>query len=149
MGGFDAHKDVLQSLDLRFTELNQAVEELVTELKLIGAWDDVTIVQTSDFGRTLTGNSGSGTDHGWGGNYFVAGGAVKGNRILGKYPETLLEDGEWILDRGRVIPTTPWDSVFNAIAGWLGVADNQLDSVLPNRRKFHSLFEKDNLFEVA
>jgi len=179
LGGYDTHKDVLDALDSRFSTLNSAIEELVAELKLIGAWDDVTIVQTSDFGRTLTGNSGkymarevpsrpvrtrqmlqfinltkftssntpgSGTDHGWGGNYFVAGGAVRGKRILGQYPESLTEDGELILDRGRVIPTTSWDSVFNAIGEWLGIEKAQLHKVLPNRRSFNNLFSKEDMF---
>jgi len=72
MGGYDMHKDVLDGLDRSFKQLSPAIEELVKELKEIGAWNDVTIVQTSDFGRTLTGNSGSGTDHGWGGTFIVS-----------------------------------------------------------------------------
>ena len=89
---------------------------------------------------------GSGTDHGWGGNYFLTGGAVLGKRILGQYPETLTEDGISILGRGRVIPSTPWDSVFQAIAQWLGVEDTQLNDVLPNRNRFRNLFFKEDLF---
>jgi uncharacterized protein (DUF1501 family) len=65
MGGYDMHKDVLEQLEVRFEDLNAAIEELVTELKVLGIWDKVVIVQSSDFGRTLTPNSGSGTDHGW------------------------------------------------------------------------------------
>lgn len=144
--GFDSHEDVYQTLDTKFTELNQALGELVTELKLIGAWEDVTIVQTSEFGRSLTGNSGLGTDHGWGGHSWVAGGSVKGNRILGKYPDTLTEAGEQILDRGRIIPSVPWESAFKPIAEWLGVTDEQLDLVLPNHKKFDRLFSKDDFF---
>ena len=90
--------------------------------------------------------TGSGTDHGWGGNYLLTGGAVLGKRILGQYPETLPEDGSSILGRGRVIPSTPWDSVFNSIAKWLGVLDTQLDDVLPNRNRFRNLFSKEDLF---
>ena len=180
LGGDDTHKDVLDALDARFSTLNSAIEQLVAELKLIGAWDDVTIVQTSDFGRTLTGNSGkymarevpnrpvrtrqtsqfinltkftssqcssgSGTDHGWGGNYFVAGGAVRGKRILGQYPETLTEDGKLVLGCGQVIPSTSWDSVFNAVGEWLGIEKAQLNKMLPNRRSFNNLFSKEDIF---
>lgn len=151
MSGYDTHGDTRDTLDYRFTELNQALKELVAELKTIGVWDSVTIVQTSDFGRTLSGNSGEGTDHGWGGNYFVAGGAVRGNRILGKYPETLLPGGDLILDRGRVIPSTSWDSVFSALAQWVGVSDDKLNSVLPNRKQFNTngFLTKEDLFGVA
>jgi len=146
VGGFDSHKDTNTILDAKFTELNQALEELVKELKGIGAWDDVVIVQTSDFGRTLTGNSGQGTDHGWGGHSWVAGGSVRGNRIIGKYPDTLTEAGEQILDRGRVIPSLPWESAFKPIAEWLGVTNDQLDLVLPNHKNFDSLLSKEDVF---
>jgi uncharacterized protein (DUF1501 family) len=149
LDGFDTHNAVQLVLEGRFFELNDALEDFVTELKTLGVWDDVVIVQTSDFGRTITGNSGGGTDHGWGGNYWLAGGSVQGQRIVGKYPSTFLT-GDNIplnLDRGRIIPTTSWDSVFNSIANWMGVTtDTELNAVLPNRNKFNDLFTKADLF---
>ncbi len=38
--------------------MNAALEAFTTELKAQGVWDDVTIVGVSEFGRTLTMNSG-------------------------------------------------------------------------------------------
>ena len=151
MDGYDTHRDATDTHDLLFKELNLALTEFVAELKAIGAWDDVVIVQTSDFGRTLTGNSGSGTDHGWGGISFAAGGGVRGGKIVGRYPDTLLPEGDLILDRGRVIPTTSWDSLFGATAEWAGVASEKLESVLPNRKNFDAagFLTKEDLFEVA
>ena len=35
----------------------------------------------------MSGNSGDGTDHAWGGNYFLMGSALDGGRILGEYPK--------------------------------------------------------------
>merc|ERR1712176_281711 len=59
-----------------------------------GGWDhhsnmknNIASVATSDFGRTLSPNSQDGSDHGWGGNYFLMGGQVKGGQILGSYPD--------------------------------------------------------------
>ena len=49
------------------TNLNEALTAFVNELKAIDMWDDVVLVMASDFGRTLTPNTGGGTDHGWGG----------------------------------------------------------------------------------
>lgn len=37
--------------------------------------------------KTMSGNSGDGTDHAWGGNYFMMGGGLDGGRILGEYPK--------------------------------------------------------------
>ena len=149
MKGFDSHSDVSETLQDRFQELDAALEEFVTKLKADGVWTDVVIVQTSEFGRTLSSNGSGGTDHGWGGNYWIAGGSVRGSRILGEHPSTLITDGQLILDRGRVIPTTPWDSVFNAVADWMGgesISSEQLDYVLPNRARFPDLFSLEDLF---
>jgi uncharacterized protein (DUF1501 family) len=146
--GFDSHNEVTETLQTRFVELNDALEDFVAEMKLLGLWDNVTIVQSSDFGRTITGNSGGGTDHGWGGNYWLAGGAVRGQRIVGQYPPTfLLENYEYNIDRGRIIPTTSWDSIFNSIASWMGI-DNESDlrKVLPNRHQFPDVFPASALF---
>jgi uncharacterized protein (DUF1501 family) len=86
----------------------------------------------------------------------MTGGSVKGRRIVGQYPSTLLEHGvnELNIGRGRLIPTTPWESPFNAIAEWMGVVDaddgestsSKLDYVLPNRQSFPDLMGKDDFF---
>ena len=74
-------------------------------------WNDVAVVTMSDFARTLTSN-GKGTDHAWGGNHMLLGGKVRGKQIKGKYPEDLAEGtSPWILTRGKVIPTTLWESI--------------------------------------
>jgi len=43
--------NVLQRLDREFTELDDALNAFVEEMKAQGKWDDVTIVVSSDFGR--------------------------------------------------------------------------------------------------
>jgi len=42
-----------------------ALESFEKEMKLQGLWGNVTIVQASEFGRTITSN-GDGSDHAWG-----------------------------------------------------------------------------------
>ena len=81
-------------------------------MKAQGAWDDVTIVMVSEFARTLAGNTGVGSDHAWGGNYFIAGGEVDGKRILGTYPETFSYDGPLVFEPGIVLPTQSWDTLW-------------------------------------
>lgn len=102
----------------------------------------------SDFGRSITANSNGGTDHAWGGNYFLAGGNVRGGQILGQYPEFSTDNPAWI-DRGRFVPTTAWDAAFNGIAQWLGIRDEaSLEYAVPNRGSFHrcDLFHENQLF---
>merc|ERR1719223_918809 len=125
IGGFDTHADVEENLRNRFEEVNGAVHAFATELKSKNVWDKVVAIQTSEFARTLAPNSGDGTDHAWGGNYMMFGGAVSGGEIYGTYPDDLTDEGPLGLGRGRLIPETPWDSVFEAVAKWAGITDEE------------------------
>lgn len=80
--GFDHHSE--NAVSGLFKEANNALDDFVTELKNQGLWDSTVIILGSDFGRSMNPNSNGGTDHAWGGNYFMAGGSVKGGRILGR-----------------------------------------------------------------
>ena len=94
-------------------------------------------------------SNGDGTDHAWAGNVFVAGGAVRGGHILGDYPTDLTPGGSSILSKGRVVPAVPLEAVWNGVAEWFGVAPEHMDSVLPNRANFDSLFDDEELFDVS
>ncbi len=67
MGGYDTHDNMNDNFEALMTELDQAMSELTTELKHQGEWDSTTIVMVSEFARTLTENTGQGSDHAWGG----------------------------------------------------------------------------------
>ena len=90
-----------------------------------------------------------GTDHGWGGNYFLLGGGVKGGQILGKFPDRLDEDyNDVSLGRGRVLPTTPWESIWNGVADWWGVNAEDKANILPHAANFpaSTMFTQKQLF---
>jgi hypothetical protein len=112
-----------------------ALSAFVTEMKVQARWQDVTVVSTSEFGRTITSN-GAGTDHGWAGNHFVLGGSVRGGQIFGTYPNDLTDSGEQSMGRGRIIPTTPWEGVWAPVAEWFGVGQERMAEVLPNLANF-------------
>ena len=58
-----------------------------------------------------------------------------GGRILGEYPSDLTEKSQLNLGRGRIQPTTSWEALWNGIAQWFGITDeNDLDVVLPYRK---------------
>ena len=71
--------------------------------------------------------------------------------MLGTYPDDLTDDGEQNIGRGRLIPTTSWEAVWQGLAQWLGVDEAHMDTVLPNRANFDvsDLFTEDDLFEDA
>ena len=88
---------------------------------------------------TLSPNGG-GSDHAWGGNQFIVGGAVEGGKVHGIYPELALGNN---LDvgRGRMIPTTSVDEYLADLALWMGVSPQNISSVLPNLSRFHSVVD--------
>eukprot|EP00928_Gymnodinium_smaydae_P003202 TRINITY_DN1113_c0_g1_i8.p1 TRINITY_DN1113_c0_g1~~TRINITY_DN1113_c0_g1_i8.p1 ORF type:complete len:1938 (+),score=261.64 TRINITY_DN1113_c0_g1_i8:71-5815(+) len=149
LGGFDHHAELRESLSQRFQILNAAIEKFVLELKAQGIFDKTVLVTASDFGRSLTSN-GQGTDHGWAGNYFVIGGAVRGGRIFNSYPRSLHEGGSQDAGRGRLIPKYPWENVMVPIATWMGVKPRRLSDVFPNLRNFDEakhILRQDELFK--
>ncbi|KAL7541734.1 hypothetical protein ACHAXR_011178 [Thalassiosira sp. AJA248-18] len=160
LGGFDTHSDNGPVLTSLLKEMDDALGCFVREMKNQDIWNNVTIVSASEFGRTLTSN-GQGTDHGWphlhswhicwqhqGGNHWVAGGSVRGRKIHGQYPEDLSDQGILNIGRGRLIPTTPWEGLWNAMAEWFGIANENISAVLPNLGSFdENIFSADELFE--
>ena len=85
---------------------------------------------------------------GWAGNYFVVGGAVNGRQVLGQYPNDLTEHSPFNVERGRVLPTVPWDAVWAAVAGWMGLDENRISKLLPNLSNFdrEKLLTRSDLF---
>jgi len=133
--GFDHHSNLRDSLISKFSDINAALTSFTAELKHLGEWENVVVVTASDFGRTLTSN-GMGTDHAWGGNMFVVGGAVDGGKILGNFPARLGADTELNVGRGRILPTLSWEALWHGVAEWMGVQPDQMETVLPNIEKF-------------
>jgi len=134
IGGFDTHSGVHEKLNLLFQEIDAALAGFVDELEKQGVWKNTVLLSESDFGRTLRYN-GLGTDHGWGGNHFVLGGAVKGGHIFNRYVETFVPGNDYDAGRGRVIPKYPWESMMVPIAEWLGAKD--LSKIFPNLGNFN------------
>lgn len=98
----------------------------------------VTTFTVSDFSRTFTTN-GNGTDHAWGGHYFVMGGAVRGSNVFGQYPTLGVDQGSFInpdSERNITIPTTSVDQYAATLGRWFGVPETELDLIFPNLRNF-------------
>eukprot|EP00808_Paulinella_micropora_P031318 g22050.t1 len=132
-GGFDTHNTF--DLDASLAPIDDALDSFVKEMKMQGIWDDVVVFSVSDFGRTLTSN-GAGTDHAWGGNHFIASGSLKGGKIFGQYPETLTDESELSIGRGRLIPTSSWECIWDPIVRWFGVLEGSIAHILPNVANF-------------
>ena len=118
--------------------LSKALGEFQTALNAMGIAEQVVTFTGSDFGRTLTSN-GNGTDHGWGGNTLMMGAAVPGGQIFGDYPSLGLEDENPLdVGNGVLLPTLPTDMLYAALAGWFGVAAEDIPLLFPNMANFSS-----------
>ena len=151
---FDAHQNAAHmDINMLLGKVNADIAALHTDLVALGLWESTTIVSISDFGRTITSN-GIGTDHAWGGNNFILGGAVNGRRIHGQFPEDLnpatseLEVGR---GRGVFVPTTPWEGMWYGVSQWFGVDEDRLLTVVPNAANFgdDALFSAAELFNIT
>ncbi len=142
-GGWDHHSEVLANQATMLPQVSQAVGAFYQQLVALGVENKITLFTISDFGRTLTSNS-RGSDHAWGGNHFVVGGAVAGKKIYGSYPSLVLnpdvgsETNPLDTGRGRFIPTTSCDQFFAELALWLGVSKSNLPLIFPNIGNFYS-----------
>ncbi|MEY3366857.1 MAG: hypothetical protein RI973_12 [Bacteroidota bacterium] len=136
-GGWDHHDDVIENQEVMLDIVSTAISQFMNGLAELGIQDKVSLFTISDFARTLTSN-GKGSDHAWGGNAFVVGGAVNGKKIYGTYPALHLQGNPLVLNnRGNLIPTTAADLYFAELALWFGVSPSDLSTVLPNIGYFY------------
>jgi len=146
-GGFDTHGGQVAANTTQGThadllkQLGDALGAFDAAMKNLGLGNAVTLFTQSDFGRTFKPNDSSGTDHAWGNNHLVLGGAVAGGKTYGSYPELVLGGKDDVgvqswEQQGRWIPTTSVDQYAATLLGWFGAGDAQLDAILPNLRNF-------------
>ena len=86
-------------------------------------------------GRSLETNN-TGTDHGWGGHHFVVGGAVRGQRFYGAMPSLLADNNPDDTGNGQIIPTLAVDQYAATLAGWFGVSNSDIATILPNLGRY-------------
>ncbi len=136
-GGYDTHSNQANSIGGRHTELAGAIASFREAMIEIGEWDNVVVFTASDFGRTVIDN-GNGTDHGWGGHHFVAGGSVQGKRLYGDVPLADVDSETYTRSRGRLIPGTSVEQYAATMGSWFGLNTSELRTALPNLNNFNT-----------
>lgn len=109
--GWDTHANEVDRLAKLLGGLDSALAAFEQELGPV--WKDTAIFVATEFGRTARVNGTEGTDHGTGTTAFLAGGAIRGGRVITDWPglkEAQLQDGR------DLAATTDVRSVLKGIA---------------------------------
>jgi uncharacterized protein (DUF1501 family) len=113
--GWDTHANQGGStgtLAQRLAGLDGALRALADGLGPL--WPQTAVLVVTEFGRTAAVNGTRGTDHGTGGCAFLAGGAVRGGRVIADWPG--LAHGA-LLENRDLRPTLDLRSIFKAVLG--------------------------------
>ncbi len=140
IGGFDTHNNQLSDHAGLMAQLGTAMAAFYAATKALGVAANVTTFTESDFGRTFKPNSSGGTDHAWGNEHFVMGGAVNGKQFYGTYPSLALggpdDAGKDSWDaQGRWIPTLSVDQYAATLLKWFAPTISP-QTIFPNLANF-------------
>ncbi len=109
IGGFDTHSNQARAVARPLGWLADAIATLRDDLG--GNWGRTAVLCMTEFGRTARENGSRGTDHGTGGLMVMAGGALAGAKVHGRWPG--LGDGDLYKHRD-LMPTED----LRRYAGW-------------------------------
>lgn len=100
LSGWDTHAHQKTVLSGMLRQLASAILNLQRNLGSV--WEKTTVVAITEFGRTVHYNGTKGTDHGTGGVMVLAGGALRGGRVIADWPGLAEAD---LYDRRDLNPT--------------------------------------------
>ncbi|OHC43349.1 MAG: twin-arginine translocation pathway signal [Rhodobacteraceae bacterium GWE1_64_9] len=101
LAGWDTHRGQKGVLGGNLEKLARLVLQLQAGLGPV--WGKTLVVAMTEFGRTVAENGTQGTDHGTGGAMLMAGGALRGGQIYGRWPGLSEAD---LYDRRDLMPTS-------------------------------------------
>lgn len=100
LNGWDTHAAQKRTLRRSLATLSETI--LLLKLELGDVWGKAAVIAMTEFGRTARENGSGGTDHGTGGLMVLAGGAVRGGKVYGRWPGI---GEEALYDRRDLMPT--------------------------------------------
>ena len=135
LGGWDTHNNQSMRLARKLSELDDGLAQLKTGLG--EQWDNTVVIIGTEFGRTAKENGTGGTDHGTASALLLAGGAVNGGKVKGRWPGLKTEQ---LLEQRDLMPTS------NSF-GWLAtilsqhwqLSDQALQQVFPQIQPYNEL----------
>jgi uncharacterized protein (DUF1501 family) len=131
IGGWDTHVNQAGPYSPLSTNLRTLDHGLAALKQGLGPlWKNTAAIAVSEFGRTVAMNGTQGTDHGTAGAVFLAGGAIKGGRVIADWPGLKPSD---LYQARDLKPTTDFRAVATGILrDHMGLKGNQLAAVFPS-----------------
>lgn len=102
LSGWDTHRNQVAAIQPQFRQLERVVLRMKESLGP-EVWGRTALLAMTEFGRTVRENGSRGTDHGTAGAMLLAGGAIRGGRVLGRWPGLAEAD---LYDRRDLMPTS-------------------------------------------
>ncbi len=127
MGGFDTHG---KSNDHLLAQLDEVLATFYASLERDGLADDTVVFTMSDFGRSINENANRGTDHGWGANQLVLGGAVDGTKAHGQYPQFAVGGEDAFGNKFK--PSQSSEQMAATLGRWFGLPESAIDYIFPS-----------------
>ena len=109
ISGWDSHAAQAGVLKRELGALCRTILTLKEDLGPV--WGKTTVIAMTEFGRTAKENGTGGTDHGTGGAMLMAGGAIRGGKVYGRWPGL---DEAALYERRDLMPTAD----VRAYAAW-------------------------------
>ena len=134
--GFDTHDNQDRDLPYLVSALFENLESFQNDIEARAVDQRVVTFSQSDFGRTPTINA-NGTDHGWGGHYFVMGSSVNGGQLIGEVPAFDVETDKMLYNLS--IPDISVEQYASNLAKWFGLSQSDTLEVFPGLANFDDL----------
>ncbi|MBX7223282.1 MAG: DUF1501 domain-containing protein [Blastocatellia bacterium] len=118
---FDTHVEQPERQEANLSDLDAALEAFLQDLENQHLADQTVILATSEFGRRVRDNGGSGTDHGTANSLFMVGKKVKGG-FYGTPPSLTRLDAN-----DNLVATMSFQDVLATVAeGWMGAPASEV-----------------------
>lgn len=134
IGGFDTHSAQMGTHANLLRDLSRSLSAFAMATLDLGLAGNVTTFTQTEFNRT-TQTNGTGTDHAWGNNQIVLGGAVQGG-IYGALPDFALGGDFDATNRGVWIPTIGSVQFGATLGRWFGATPGELAWAFPQLGNF-------------
>ncbi|MGC1497074.1 MAG: DUF1501 domain-containing protein [Sulfitobacter sp.] len=85
LNGWDTHRAQDRTLPRSLGQLSETILQMKQDIGP-DIWGKTAVIAMTEFGRTARENGTGGTDHGTAGLMMMAGGAIRGGRVVGRWP---------------------------------------------------------------